>query len=164
MSARLIVVRDGLESIAPSLAAELRKANLPTRIVARLSLAVSAPGDIVLLRMTDTDPIRTCWQLRRQGHRWIVALSLNPSTDECIRLLSAGADAYIPVSQPRGDLIARLRSLLRVSAWIDTRRAASEVYPLDDVPGGGLARLFHDGWRRSGGPHGPRLRRHVAAP
>ena len=34
MSARLIVVRDGLESIAPSLAAELRKANLPTRIVA----------------------------------------------------------------------------------------------------------------------------------
>ena len=80
MSARLIVVRDGPESIAPSLAAELRKANLPTRIVARLSLAVSAPGDIVLLRMTDTDPIRTCWQLRRQGHRWIVALSLNPST------------------------------------------------------------------------------------
>lgn len=172
MSHRLIIVRDGLEQLAAALATDLRKAGLPTSVVARVSLAAAAPGDIVLLRMSEPDPIAACWQLRRQGHRWIVALTIDPSTDECIRLLSAGADAYVPVSQPRAELIARLRSLLRVSAWIDDRRAAAEVYALaieteegeQDVSGGGLARLLHDGGRRRGGPDGSRLRRHVASP
>ncbi len=127
MSARLVLVRDGLEQVASSLAAELRKAGLRTSVVGQPGLAATAPGDIVLLRIADPDPIATCWRLRRQGHRWIVALSVDPSTDECIRLLSAGADACVPVSQPRAELIARLRSLLRLSAWIDNRHAIGGV-------------------------------------
>jgi DNA-binding response OmpR family regulator len=113
---RVIVVSGGLERIAPILAGRLRSAGFQVKIVAEGELVNATPCQIVLLRIAG-DPVELCWRIHRQGHRLVVALSTDPSTVECIRLLNAGADGYMPVVQPGIELVARLRSLLRLSDW-----------------------------------------------
>jgi len=70
------------------------------------------PAEVVLVRISDRDPTATCWTLHRQGYRWIVAVSGSSSSQECIRLLNAGADYYIDAWLPPAELVARAKVVL----------------------------------------------------
>ena len=95
MKAQLLLVRDGLENAAPSMARVLRQAGLSVRTVSATELAEAAPADVVLLAIPARDPVVTCWALHRLGYRWVVAASASPSSQECITMLNAGADYYL---------------------------------------------------------------------
>jgi DNA-binding response OmpR family regulator len=118
---RLVLVHDGLEAAAPELVAALRDAGLRAMTISRQDLSKVAPADVVMLRLSDRDPVAACWRIHRQGHRWIVALATDPNADDCIRLLNAGADGYMS-AVPGPELIARLRSLLRLREWAGAGR------------------------------------------
>ena len=92
MKTELLLVRDGLEGAAPWMAQVLREAGFRVRTASAAELGDVAPAEVVLLRIADRNPAATCWNLHRQGYRWIVAVSGSPSSQECIRLLNAGAD------------------------------------------------------------------------
>jgi DNA-binding response OmpR family regulator len=113
---RLVLVHDGLEADAPRILTALKDAGLRVMLISREDLAIVAPADVVLLRLVDRDPVAACWRIHRQGHQWIVALATDPSPDECIRILNAGADGYMSAT-PGPELIARVRSLLRLRHW-----------------------------------------------
>ena len=124
MRGRLLLVRDGLEGAAPWIAQVLRDAELNVVTVSRAELADKAPADAVLMCIRDRDPVATCWNLHRQGHRSVVAVSAVASSQECIRLLNAGADYYLDAWLPAAELVARVRVVLRFSNWLD-RHAVS---------------------------------------
>jgi DNA-binding response OmpR family regulator len=96
----------------------LRNAGFNVRTVSATELAGAAPADVVLLRIPDRDPVATCWTLHRQGYRWVVAASGSPSSQECITMLNAGADYYLDAWLPAAELVARVRVVLRFSAWL----------------------------------------------
>ncbi len=118
MKTELLLVRDGLEGAAPWMAQVLREAGLSVRTTSAAELGDIAPAEVVLLRISDRNPTATCWTLHRQGYRWIVAVSGSPSSQECIRLLNAGADYYIDAWLPAEELVARVKVVLRFSAWL----------------------------------------------
>ena len=119
MKAQLLLVRDGLENAAPSMARVLRQAGLSVRTVSATELAEAAPADVVLLAIPARDPVATCWALHRLGYRWLVAASASPSSQECITMLNAGADYYLDAWLSAPELVARVRVVLRFSAWLD---------------------------------------------
>src|SRR5205807_8836908 len=82
-------------------------------------LAEAAPADVVLLAIPARDPVLTCWALHRLGYRWVVAASASPSSQECITMLNAGADYYLAACLSAAELVARVRVVLRFSAWLD---------------------------------------------
>jgi DNA-binding response OmpR family regulator len=127
MKPQLLLVRDGLEGAAPWMAQVLRDAGLNVRSISGAELAGAAPADVVLLRISDRDPVATCWTLHRQGHRAVVAASGLPSSKECIKLLNAGADYYLDAWLPAAELVARVRVVLRVSAWLAESPAAATM-------------------------------------
>jgi DNA-binding response OmpR family regulator len=114
----LLLVRDGLEGAAPWMAQVLREAGFRVRTTSAAELASVAPAEVVLLRIADRNPSAACWNLHRQGYRWIVAVSGSPNSQECIRLLNAGADYYIDAWLPAAELVARVNVVLRFSAWL----------------------------------------------
>jgi DNA-binding response OmpR family regulator len=118
MKTELLLVRDGLEGAAPWMAQVLREAGFSVRTTSAAELGDIAPAEVVLLRISDRNPTATCWTLHRQGYRWIVAVSGSPSSQECIRLLNAGADYYIDAWLPAEELVARVKVVLRFSAWL----------------------------------------------
>ena len=73
----------------------------------------------------------SCWRSRRAsrwrpvgrctalGYRWVVAASASPSSQECITMLNAGADYYLDAWLSAPELVARVRVVLRFSAWLD---------------------------------------------
>ena len=71
-----------------------------------------------MLRIRDRDPAATCWDLHRQGYRSVVAVTLAPTSEECIRLLNGGADYYLDAWMPAAELVARVRVVLRFSSWL----------------------------------------------
>jgi len=92
----------------PVVAAQLlRDAGFNVRMASGHELGDIAPAEVVLLRIPDRNPTMACWTLHRQGYRWIVAVSGSPSSQECIRLLNAGADYYIDAWLPAAELVAR---------------------------------------------------------
>jgi DNA-binding response OmpR family regulator len=119
MKRQILLVRDRLENAAPSIARELRDAGMNVRTVSAAQLAEAAPAEVVLLAIPARDPVATCWALHRLGHRWVVATSAAPSSEECIALLNAGADYYLDAWLPAAELVARVRVVLRFSAWLD---------------------------------------------
>ena len=121
MRGRLLLVRDGLEGAAPWIAQLLIAADLNVLTVSRAALADQAPADAVLIRIRDRNPGSIVWQLHRQGHRSVVAISPAASSQECIRLLNAGADYYLDAWLPAAELIARIRVVLRFANWLDRR-------------------------------------------
>ena len=121
MTARVLLVRDGLEGAAPWIAQVLRGAGLDIRTIARTQLADAAPSDVLLLKIPDREAVATCWTLHRQGHRSVIAVSGSPSSKECIRLLNAGADYYLDAWLPPAELVARVRVVLRFTAWLNQR-------------------------------------------
>jgi DNA-binding response OmpR family regulator len=118
MKTELLLVRDRLEGAAPWMAQVLREAGFRVRTTSAAELGDIAPAEVVLLRIADRNPTATCWNLHRQGYRWIVAVSGSPSSQECIRLLNAGADYYIDAWLPAAELVARVNVVLRFSAWL----------------------------------------------
>ena len=119
MKAQLLVVRDGLENAAPSVVRVLREAGMKVRTVSAAELAEAAPADVVLLAIPARDPVATCWALHRLGYRWIIAASASPSSQECIAVLNAGADYYLDAWLSAPELVARVRVVLRFSAWLE---------------------------------------------
>ncbi len=117
MKTQLLLVRDGLEGAAPWMTQVLRDAGLDIRTTSASELGEITPAEIVLLRISDRHPEAAFWALHRQGYRWIVAVSGSPSSQECIRLLNAGADYYIDAWLPAEELVARVRVVLRFAAW-----------------------------------------------
>ena len=53
----------------------------------------------------------------------MIAVSGAASSKECSRLLNAGADYYLDAWLPAAELVARVRVVLRFTAWIDERTA-----------------------------------------
>jgi DNA-binding response OmpR family regulator len=130
MKAQLLLVRDGLEGAAPWMAQVLRDAGLNVRTISGAELAGAMPADVVLLKIPDRNPTATCWTLHRQGYRWIVAVSGSASSKECIKLLNAGADYYLDAWLPAAELVARVRVVLRFSAWLaETTAPATMAHP-----------------------------------
>jgi DNA-binding response OmpR family regulator len=125
MKAHLLLVRDGLENAAPSMARVLRQAGMNVRTVSAAELAEAAPADVVLLAIPARDPVATCWALHRLGYRWVIAASTSPSSQECITMLNAGADYYLDAWLPAAELLARVRVVFRFSAWLAESTAAS---------------------------------------
>ena len=123
MSARALLVRDGLEGAAPWITQVLRDAGMNVRTISSAELADAAPSDVLLLQIPDREAVATCWTLHRQGHRSVIAVSGSPSSKECIRLLNAGADYYLDAWLPPAELVARVRVVLRFTAWLDERTA-----------------------------------------
>jgi DNA-binding response OmpR family regulator len=123
MKTELLLVRDGLEGAAPWMAQVLREGGFNVRTTSGAELGDAAPAEVVLLRIPDRNPTAACWTLHRQGYRWIVAVSGLPSSQECIRLLNAGADYYIDAWLPAEELVARVRVVLRFAAWLSESSA-----------------------------------------
>jgi len=118
MKAQLLLVRDGLENAAPSMARVLRDAGMNVRTVSVAELAEAAPADVVVLAIPAIDPVATCWAMHRLGYRWVIAASASPSSQECITMLNAGADYYLDAWLSAAELVARVRVVLRFSAWL----------------------------------------------
>jgi DNA-binding response OmpR family regulator len=118
MKTELLLVRDGLDGAAPWMAQVLRAAGFKVRTISGAELANTPPAEVILIRIADRDPAESCWTLHRLGYRWIVAVSGSPSSQECIRLLNAGADYYIDAWLPAAELVARVKVVLRFSAWL----------------------------------------------
>jgi DNA-binding response OmpR family regulator len=119
MKAQILLVRDGLENAAPSIARVLRDAGMKVRTVSGAELSEAAPAEVVLLAIPARDPVATCWALHRLGYRWVIAASASPSSQECITMLNAGADYYLDAWLSAAELVARVRVVLRFSGWLD---------------------------------------------
>ena len=57
----------------------------------------------------------------------VIAVSGTASSKECIRLLNAGADYYLDAWLPAAELVARVRVVLRFTAWLDERPAIAST-------------------------------------
>ena len=123
MKARLLLVRDGLEGAIPSMAHVLRDAGLSVATVSGLEMPEARSADVVMLRIRDRDPAATCWDLHRRGYRSVVAVTLAPTSEECVRLLNGGADYYLDAWMPAAELVARVRVVLRFSSWLGEQTA-----------------------------------------
>src|SRR5207302_10507858 len=91
----------------PWMAQVLQDAGLNVTTISHDELTHAAPADVVLLRIGDHSPVRTCWDLHKRGHRSVIAVSGTPSSVECIRLLNAGADYYLDAWLPKAELVTR---------------------------------------------------------
>lgn len=125
MRGDVVLVKDGLDGAAPWLTQTLRDAGLRLDVIAASELAMHRPADVVLIKMRDADPVETCWRLHRQGHRAVVAVSSGANSRECVRLLNAGADYYLDAWMPAAELVARIRVVLRSTAWMDRHAPAA---------------------------------------
>ena len=123
MNPRVLLVRDRLQGAAPWMSQVLREAGMSVRTISGTELADAARSDVLLLHLPDRDAVATCWSLHRQGHRSVIAVSGAASSKECIRLLNAGADYYLDAWLPAAELVARVRVVLRFTAWLDERPA-----------------------------------------
>jgi DNA-binding response OmpR family regulator len=125
MKGQLLLVRDGLEGALPSMTRAFNGAGLQVSLVSRLELPDATPTDVVLLRILERDPVPTLWSLHRLGYRSVVAVTMAPSSEECIRLLNAGADYYLDAFLMAAELVARVRVVLRFSAWLGEQPAVA---------------------------------------
>jgi DNA-binding response OmpR family regulator len=116
---RVLLVRDGLNGAVPWIYRTLHDSGLDILAVSSSELAGQVPADAVLIRLDQRNAMTSCWSLHRQGHRSVVAVSPAANSQECIRVLNAGADYYLDAWMPPQELIARVRVVLRSAAWHD---------------------------------------------
>jgi DNA-binding response OmpR family regulator len=111
----LVVVDDGTGQVR-RIVDQVRSPDWSTRVV-RSAAEVAAcgePVDGVVLSLDGVgDADALCAAVRTAGNPFIVALTANPSSPDCIRVLDAGGDDYLPVTTPGPELRLRLRNLLR---------------------------------------------------
>jgi two-component system, OmpR family, response regulator len=116
---RVLVVADDVQ-MAAAIRRSLRTVNAigdvaGTSTGAYAMLADTAYDVIVLdMVLPDADGFATCRRLRNHGD-WtpIVMLSARTTTDDRLRSLHAGADAYLTKPFAFGELLARLRAVAR---------------------------------------------------
>jgi two-component system, OmpR family, response regulator len=116
---RVLVVADDVQ-MAAAIRRSLRTVNAigdvaGTSTGAYAMLADTAYDVIVLdMMLPDADGFATCRRLRNDGD-WtpIVMLSARTTTDDRLRSLRAGADAYLTKPFAFGELLARLRAVAR---------------------------------------------------
>jgi DNA-binding response OmpR family regulator len=93
------------------------------------------PYDAVILdvMLPDRDGFSVASQLRREGQFVpILMLTARGRPEDVLAGFEAGADDYLPKPFELSILLARLRGLLRRSAW--TRAATAETAPAADAP------------------------------
>jgi DNA-binding response OmpR family regulator len=116
---RVLLVEDD-DRLASSVANQLRQAGLAVDVVARgadaLRESAISPYDAIVLdlQLPDADGVDICRRLRERGTpvRIIMATARDGVSDR-ITGLDTGADDYLVKPYSVGELIARLRALLR---------------------------------------------------
>jgi two-component system response regulator MprA len=118
---RLLIVdddralRDALRRALNVAGYEVLGAGAGTEALARV--AEDAPDAVILdLRLPDVDGLQVCRRLRSRGDRVpVLMLTARDAVDDRIDGLEAGADDYLVKPFDVGELIARIRALLRRS-------------------------------------------------
>jgi two-component system KDP operon response regulator KdpE len=92
-----------------------------------LTVAGQSVFDLILLdvRMPGLDGLETCRRLRQFSLAPVIMLTALAEEDDRIRGLDAGADDYITKPFSAGELLARVRAVLRRAAWDDAAGAAA---------------------------------------
>lgn len=91
-----------------------------TARAAREHVRVDGPFDAIVLdvMLPDEDGFALCRSLRAAHVRTpVIMLTAKSSAEDRVRGLDAGADDYLPKPFELAELLARLRSLMRRSAW-----------------------------------------------
>ncbi len=121
----LILVVDDDRAIVRALQSVLEVAGYATQAAgsgaAALETAALRPPDLILLDMVlpDMDGVAVCARLREWTERPIVMLSALDGDALKIAALDAGADDYLRKPFSTGELLARLRAVMRRSARIE---------------------------------------------
>jgi two-component system KDP operon response regulator KdpE len=96
---------------------------------AALEAAAEHPPDLVVLDLTlpGMGGLDVCRELRKWYAGPVLVLSVRDSDDDKIALLDAGADDYLTKPFSTGELLARVRALLRRAAGADAAPPAVTV-------------------------------------
>jgi len=99
-----------------------------------LTLASERPPDIVILdlAMPGTDGFAVCEELRRWTNIPIIVLSVRDKEDDKIRALDLGADDYLIKPFGVGELLARMRAVLR-RASTNEEDSGEPAFVVDDL-------------------------------
>lgn len=90
--------------------------------------ALHSPDLVILdLAMPGTNGLEVCRQLRSWSSVPIIVLSVRDAEEEKIRALDAGADDYLTKPFGVGELLARIRAVLRRSRSEETEEPAMSV-------------------------------------
>jgi DNA-binding response OmpR family regulator len=117
--AELVLIVDDEESIVRLVEYNLQKAGFRTAVAydaagALLSLAREEPDAIVLdVMLPDMDGFELCRQIRRTSDTPVLFLTARGAESEKIAGLELGADDYLTKPFSPGELVARLRAVLR---------------------------------------------------
>lgn len=134
-SARVLVIDDE-ESIRRALKSilSIRKyeVSLAGTGAEGMSLAIETNPELVILDLTlpDMDGLEVCRELRTWMSSPILILSVRGNESDKIRALDLGADDYLTKPFSAGELLARMRALLR--------RSESRVVQLPEIQAGEL--------------------------
>jgi len=130
---RILVVEDE-EAIAEGLLFNLERKGHQTELAkdGRDALARAALGgfDLVLLdvRLPEVDGFEVCRRLRESGDMTpVLMLTARNQPDDIVFGLKVGADDYLVKPFDLGELLARVESLLRRSAWAAPRNGAERA-------------------------------------
>jgi len=143
---RILVVEDE-DSISAPFAEALRRAGfepLVTRTAAgALELAAEAEPDLVMLDLTlpDGDGRDVCRELRRRSDVPIVMLTARGTEMDKIVGLELGADDYVVKPFSAGEVISRIRAVLRRSAPRDGAGADEKPIRIGDLELDSAARV-----------------------
>lgn len=124
-TARVLVIDDeGQIRRALKSVLEARQYRVELAATAEEGLAMAAertPELIILdLSLPGMGGIEACQQLRAWYHGPILVLSVRSSDEDKIAALDMGADDYLTKPFSTGELLARLRALMRRTAGVDT--------------------------------------------
>ena len=90
---------------------------------AALVVAEREPLDLILLdvRMPVMDGLETCRSLREFSLTPVIMLTALADEEDRVRGLDAGADDYVTKPFSAGELLARVRAVLRRAMWSETQ-------------------------------------------
>ncbi len=134
-SARVLVIDDE-ESIRRALRSILSMRKYEVSLAGSgaegISLAIETNPELVILDLTlpDMDGMEVCRELRTWMTSPILILSVRGNESDKIRALDLGADDYLTKPFSAGELLARMRALLR--------RSESRVVQLPEIQAGKL--------------------------
>ena len=92
-----------------------------------LALAGQSPFDLILLdvRMPGLDGLETCRRLRQFSLTPVIMLTALAEDEDRIHGLDVGADDYVTKPFSAGELLARVRAVLRRATWDDAAGPAA---------------------------------------
>jgi DNA-binding response OmpR family regulator len=117
-----------------------------------LDLAAEHPPDLVVLdlAMPGTDGFEDCRQFRELSRAPVIVLSVRDREEDKIRALDLGADDYLTKPFSVGELVARIRAVLRRTPSDTEPEAATLV--VDELQIDFARRLVTLGGRKSTSP------------